>query len=124
MKTSMILACILLIVVPVRADDDNPASSLICGRFVISPGDRQSEVARKCGEPTDVETWEEERIKRDYYKNIPAETQEELSQEPLLLKEYIKVEEWTYNFGPTRFIYYLRFENGRLKRIASGDYGY
>ena len=34
------------------------------------------------------------------------------------------VEEWEYNFGTNRFLYYLRFENGKLMRITVGDYGY
>lgn len=29
-----------------------------------------------------------------------------------------------FNRGPTSFITYLIFENGRLTRIESGDYGY
>jgi len=119
-----LLVCLILIALPVSADDETPSSTMICDNYVISLGDRQSDVARKCGEPTYVQSWEEERIKRDYYQNIPAQTPEELSQVPFLLKEYIPVQEWTYNFGPTRFIYYLRFENGRLRSITSGDYGY
>jgi hypothetical protein len=39
-------------------------------------------------------------------------------------KELVTVEEWEYNLGPTKFIRYLRFENGRLIRITDGDYGY
>jgi hypothetical protein len=121
---SVLVVFFILIALPVSADDETPSSTMICGSYVISRGQRQSDVARKCGEPTYVQTWDEERIKRDYYQNIPAQTPEELSQVPLLLKEYIQVQEWTYNFGPTRFMYYLRFENGRLKSITSGDYGY
>ncbi|MCL5022712.1 MAG: DUF2845 domain-containing protein [Nitrospirae bacterium] len=83
-----------------------------------------SKVRKKCGEPTNVETWEEEHIKRDFYQNIPVQSLEELSQEPLLVKEHIVIEEAEYNFGPTRFIYYLRFENSKLSRITIGNYGY
>ena len=123
MKPFLII-CLILVALPASADEDTPSSTMICGSYVISLGARQPDVARKCGEPTYVQSWEEERIKRDYYQNIPAQTPEELSQVPLFMKEYIPVQEWTYNFGPTRFIYYLRFENGRLTRITSGDYGY
>ena len=119
-----LIAWLVLTALPVSADDEAPSSTLICGNYVISMGARQSDVARKCGEPTYVQSWDEERIKLDYYQNIPAQTPEELSERPFLLREYVPVEEWTYNFGPTRFIYYLRFENGRLRRITSGDYGY
>jgi len=41
-----------------------------------------------------------------------------------LAKELITIEEWEYNFGATQFIRYLRFENGRLREITTGDYGY
>lgn len=34
------------------------------------------------------------------------------------------VEEWVYNFGPTKFIYYVTFVNGRLERIQAGGYGF
>ena len=34
------------------------------------------------------------------------------------------IEEWEYNLGTGQFIRYLRFENGRLIRITTGDYGY
>ena len=122
MKPFLII-CLILVALPASADEETPSSTMICGIYVISLADRQPDVARKC-EPTYVQSWEEERIKRDYYQNIPAQTPEELSQVPLFMKEYIPVQEWTYNFGPTRFIYYLRFENGRLTRITSGDYGY
>lgn len=121
---SILTVFLILVAFSVSADDETPSSTMICDNYVISLGDRQSDVARKCGEPTYVQTWDEERVKRDYYQNIPAQTPEELSQQPFLLKEYVQVQEWTYNFGPTRFIHYLRFENGRLNSITSGDYGY
>ncbi len=120
----VIIAYIVLTALPLRAETDNPTSDLRCNQYVITRGARQSEVLRKCGKPSNIETWDQERIKRDFYKDIPAQTPEELSQEPLFLREYIRVEEWEYNFGPTKFLYYLRFENGRLTRITVGDYGY
>jgi hypothetical protein len=43
---------------------------------------------------------------------------------PLFLREYVTMEEWEYNLGPTAFIRYLRFENDILTRITIGDYGY
>jgi len=39
-------------------------------------------------------------------------------------KEKVKIEEWTYNPGPTEFIRYLRFENGTLRNISTGDKGF
>jgi hypothetical protein len=44
--------------------------------------------------------------------------------EPFLVKEQVKIEEWTYNLGTTRFVRYLRFENGILTEIRTGDKGF
>ncbi len=99
-------------------------SALRCGQYIISRGARQSEVQGKCGNPSNIESWEKENVRRDFYKDIPAQSDEQLSQEPLFQREQIRVEEWEYNFGPTRFLYYLRFENGKLIKITIGDYGY
>jgi deoxyribodipyrimidine photolyase len=118
----IVIVCFILIALPIAASANN--ADLRCGPYIISSGDTQSEVLQKCGQPSNIETWEEERIRRDFYRNIPVQSPEELSQEPLLVKEHIKIEEWEYNFGPTRFIYCLRFENGKLRSITSGDYGY
>lgn len=118
------IVCLIFIALPNEANADSLTSDLRCGQYVIVRGARQSEVLRKCGNPSYVESWEKESVKRDFYKDIPAQSDEQLSQEPLFLREQIRVEEWEYNFGPTRFLYYLRFENGKLIRITVGDYGY
>lgn len=98
---------------------------LRCSGEIVSLGDRKSDVMRKCGEPTDKDTWEEERIRirsglhRRYRER-------ELAGHPAssyIIKK-VTVEEWTYNFGPHQFIYYLKFENNKLRCIESGDYGY
>ena len=31
---------------------------------------------------------------------------------------------WTYNFGSTRFLYYLTFQEGKLIDITTGEYGH
>jgi hypothetical protein len=103
---------------------DPSGSGFRCGTRLVSIGESTSKVLQKCGQPSYIETWVEERIKRDFYKRIPAEPYEEFYREPFLVKEIINIEEWEYNLGPTQFIRYLRFENGRLIRITIGDYGY
>ena len=120
----IIMACFFLIALPIEAGTDNPTSDLRCGQYIIYRGDSQSAVLRKCGNPSNIERWEKESIRRDFYKDIPVQSDEQLSQEPLFQREQIKVEEWEYNFGRTRFLYYLRFENGKLIKIMVGDYGY
>ena len=120
----LVMACLIFIAFPSEAGTDSPTSSLRCGQYIILRGARQSEVLRKCGNPSNIERWEKESVRRDFHKDIPVQSDEQLSQEPLFLREQIRVEEWEYNFGPTRFLYYLRFENGILVRITVGDYGY
>ena len=99
------------------------AADLICGSNIISLGDRQYDVRRKCGNPTHVESWEELRVKRDLGVHFfpPGE---EPPGAPLFVKVLVTVEEWEYNLGPGKFIRYLTFENGRLTKITTGDYGY
>jgi len=46
------------------------------------------------------------------------------SRRPLFVEELVSVEAGAYNFGSSRFIRYLQFENGRLTSIMEGDYGY
>jgi hypothetical protein len=120
----IIIICFLLTALSVQAENYTPANTFRCEPHVISLGATQSEVLKKCGRPSYIQSWEQERIKRDFYREIPVPSPEELSQEPLILREFVKVEEWEYNQGPTRFTYYLRFENGRLKSIMVGGYGY
>jgi hypothetical protein len=36
----------------------------------------------------------------------------------------VPVEEWTYNFGPRRFMRSIRFENGIVTSIETLGYGY
>jgi hypothetical protein len=95
-------------------------SDLGCGSEIVSTGDRNYDVLRKCGEPAHTEVWAEERIRRDF-GYLFEENQHRV---PLFVRELVMTEEWEYNFGPQRFLRYLRFENGRLTKISLGDYGY
>jgi len=95
-------------------------SDLGCGSMIVSTGDRNYDVLRKCGEPAHTEVWAEERIRRDFgylFEENPHRL-------PSFIRELVTIEEWEYNFGPQRFLRYLRFENGRLTKISLGDYGY
>jgi hypothetical protein len=77
----------------------------ICRNGIVSRGDLIVEVLKKCGEPAQNFQRKETRI---VTKGISIVT----------------VDEWIYNFGPNEFMYSLRFENGRVARIESLDYGY
>ena len=117
MRISSVLLIPLLLVA-----SNVSGSDFRCGSDIISLGNRKFDVLRKCGNPDNVEVREEVRIKRDLGSHLflPGE-------EPpgfLFAKQLVTVEEWEYNLGPGRFIRYLTFENGRLLKISTGDYGY
>lgn len=99
-----------------------------CGGWLISKGDSQFEVLAKCGEPDYVEIWYEERLVMDYYNPYVFDEKYEYYyrryRKPFLTKELVVIERWTYNLGPRRFIRYLRFNDGTLTHIITGDYGF
>jgi uncharacterized membrane protein len=126
------LALILLIIVAGFIPGRTIAASLRCGVRIITEGDYKDRVLAECGTPDHVEVWEEERVYRfqyhpgyygiyDNYDYDPAVTE---YGRPYRVKKLVIVEEWTYNHGPTRFLDHLRLENGIVKEIRSGDYGY
>ena len=98
-----------------------------CGTQLVSEGDTRAEVIQKCGEPTFVDSWEEELVQRDFGAvpdYDPRTGRYEGSRQPFLVKIQVKIELWTYNLGSTQFTRYLRFENGILKEITTGAKGY
>jgi len=100
------------------------ALSIRCGVRLISEGDIKPKVLAECGEPDHVEIWEEERIYRHYYKTREDSRYHDSWLEPRYIKDTVVVEEWTYNHGRYRFMDHIRFENGKVRMIKSGDYGY
>jgi hypothetical protein len=101
-------------------------AALRCGTRLVHEGDTKAEVIHKCGEPSYVDSWKEERISRDFYVPVFYDPPWKYHRyrAPFLVNEHVKIEVWTYNFGPSQFIRYLRFENGVLKDISIGGYGY
>ena len=86
------------------------------GKF-IKLGMRFSDVLNRCGEPADVQSWQDNEpvypnsgYVGNYYYILPGPV--------------ANYEEWTYNLGPSYFIQILTFKNGKLVRIDQGDYGY
>jgi len=116
------VSCFFMIFFLFPAPSDVLSADFRCGNNIISIGARKSEVLRKCGEPANTETWEAVRYKGSL-SSRPVLPDEDLSR-PFLVKELVTIEEWEYNLGPGQFIRYLRFENGRLIRITTMDYGY
>jgi len=126
MKTNRLYA-LSLVTVLIAFGLTDPSFAFRCGTELVDEGDTKYEVMHKCGEPDHIESWEEDRIQRDFglrreYDNRTG--QYNWYRAPFLVKEKVKIEEWTYNPGPTEFIRYLRFENGILTNIATGDKGF
>jgi hypothetical protein len=82
--------------------DRNAIADFGCERAIVSVGDTKEEVLTKCGKPT---------------------SREVIGKKDRGAKGNQKVEKWTYNLGPSRFIRFYRFENGKLAAIETGGYG-
>jgi len=115
------IGLLLLIIVPLLGSQA-AAADFRCGTKIIIPGERGYDVLKKCGEPSHVATWEELRVKKEFGAGV-LDPDPGFRRVPLRVEELVTIEEWEYDLGPTSFIRYLRFENGRLIRITEGDYG-
>ncbi len=130
-RISEIFLITLSLFVFLSVDNSALYGSMRCGTKLASPGDTKYEVMAKCGAPDYKEIRYEKRIRRDFYRDLfrnrdlsRYESERNFYREPLLVEELVEIEEWTYNLGPTSFIRYLIFENGRLVDIITGDYGF
>jgi hypothetical protein len=72
---------------------------------IVRTNDRLLIVTLKCDAPTSV-------ARRTVTRGLPSG-----------YYDVVEIEEWTYNLGPSSFVYNLTFENGVLTRIESGGYG-
>jgi len=86
------------------------ANEFQCSSLSISVGDSIAAVVAKCGEPA----WKDKR----------KETSRERRDDGAERKVYTTVEEWTYNFGPDKFMRILTFRNGKVTNIQFGGRGY
>ncbi|WP_305042680.1 DUF2845 domain-containing protein [Geoalkalibacter sp.] len=84
-----------------------PVWALRCNGRLVHTGDHQIEVLAKCGEPLWRERWEDDVYERRFFDTLERRTQ--------------VMEEWIYDFGPNRLLHLLRFRNGRLIEITTGD---
>jgi len=80
------------------------ADTLRCDGRLVDSGDLAIEVIDACGEPDLVDRWEADPHHHHHF--LPD------------------VEEWTYNFGPGRLLYILRFRGGRLVTIDTAGHGF
>jgi hypothetical protein len=103
--SGMLLVTVLALSGPAGAD------SMRCGTKLLTDGDPLDKVEALCGAPASIERRE---ILRPYYYNG---THANYSYE-------VSVEIWTYNFGPHKLMYRLRFEDGLLVDIDTLTHGY
>jgi len=107
-----------------------PASALRCRHKLIGDGAPQGKVLKFCGEPESVQ------VRSVYRAGLPRHRIRQRTDrfsaaaaDPELLfadRAYVevRVEEWTYNFGPRRLMRVIRFENGIVTGITQLGYGY
>ncbi len=102
------LSCALaLLAVPVAAAADD---SFRCDGGIVSVGDSKLDLLGKCGEPALRDGWQEERSSLGPWGAGASVAQ--------------AVEQWTYNFGPQRFLRVVTLRAGKVVRIHQGGYGY
>jgi hypothetical protein len=95
----------------------SPAFAFRCGTKLVSEGDSRSEVAAKCGEPTEVVS-QRSVFRRPVVWNYGR---------PYFVGEdfiEIPVEVWLYNLGPNKLMRRLRFEGGYVTDIETLGYGF
>jgi hypothetical protein len=88
---------------------DREAPGPACDDRIISIGDSKADILIKCGEP--------------FYKSEHQEELKERIDKAGSRTIVVTVEEWTYNFGPQRFMRVITFRNGRVVDIRTGGYG-
>ena len=95
-----------------------------CGTRLVELGESRGQVILKCGPPDWIDWWVENRRDRVFgppYSNWNRPWETRIPHDSIF---QVTIEEWTYNLGPTQFIRILTFENSRLIRIDTGEYGY
>jgi len=80
-----------------------------CSDQIISVGDSVADVMAKCGEPA----W------KDKHEEIIRQRLDDNT----VSKVSVVVEDWTYNFGPNRFMRIFTFRNGTVTDVRTGGYG-
>jgi Protein of unknown function (DUF2845) len=90
-----------------------PAQAMHCGSAVISSGDDVDKLLQFCGDPESVKTYPIVRTPIDGNGRVYHGFREEL-----------RVEEWTYNFGPSQLMTKVRIENGFVTDVRYLGYGH
>jgi hypothetical protein len=89
---------------------ESPPSARSCNPEQFNNGLSQYEVLQRCGEP--------------FFKDSHYERRLSVVKHGVSRLADLRVDEWTYNLGPTQFLRILKFENGRLMSVTTGDRGF
>ena len=98
------------------------ASGFLCpssGRL-ISVGQVTEDVRRRCREPDDIQKRIDLRTVRETTRRWVNGINQDVTVERTI---EVPIEEWFFDFGPTRFTKLLRFESGRLVYVEEGAKG-
>jgi hypothetical protein len=109
MTRSIAFLCLLCLV------DGAWGNTLRCGGDIVSEGDSALALRGRCGEPAQVDRYEN-RTPIERYDRVLGRYVLEYASDPY--------EIWTYNFGPRRFITRVTVRKGIVKGIETGGYGF
>jgi Protein of unknown function (DUF2845) len=105
-----------LILIALLASNPVLADTLRCGNKLVYEGDELFKVEARCGKPAQIShstilkypsIWHNGRLIRLGNQEVA-----------------VPVETWVYNFGSSRFMRKLRFEDGVLVSIETLEYGH
>lgn len=92
----------------------SPAHAFRCGTRIITRGDHADKLLQYCGDPASVQT---RLAQRSLMTNVGGLYVPGFAEE-------VVIEEWTYNFGPHKFMRVVRLENGFVAEVKQLGYGY
>jgi hypothetical protein len=101
---------------------DAAADGMRCGSRLVDTGDSTYDVKSRCGPPQDASRRVETRTERRRV-SVPCGRAPARCDQVQEVSADVVIDEWTYDFGPQRFIHYLTFVDGRLYRVTTGSYG-
>lgn len=85
-----------------------------CEPAALREGALALEILARCGEPAAVDAWDEE-----------VRVFEKLGGDAVAKHSVtVTVEVWTYDFGRSQFLRFVRLEGGKVARVDTGSYGY
>lgn len=92
------------------------ADTMRCGNKLVYEGDELFKVEDRCGKPAQISRSTKLVFPTIWYGGRPRQLSDQQVEIP--------VETWVYNFGSSKFMRKLRFEDGVLVSIEVLDYGY